>query len=103
MKTMYFITVLCATSLFSASAFAVKQVELLKRDGEQNEIPLLDNRFRIDSQLDEITLLFFRKPGSPAVILVRPMASYWPHFARQPHCGVRGSVLKSTATTSYVV
>ena len=77
MKTMYFITVLCATSLFSASAFAVKQVELLKRDGEQNEIPLLDNRFRIDSQLDEITLLFFRKPGSPAVILVRPDGSQY--------------------------
>lgn len=75
MKTMYFVSALCAATLFSTNANAVKQVEMLKRDGHQNEIPLLDNRFRIDSQLDEITLLFFRKPGTPAVILVRPDGS----------------------------
>ncbi|WP_372763300.1 TIGR03503 family protein [Pseudoalteromonas sp.] len=75
MKTMYFVTALLFVSVFSGSAFAVKQVEELKRDGKQNEIPLLDNRFRIDHNIDEITLLFFRKPGSPAVILVKPDGS----------------------------
>jgi len=58
MKTMYFVTALCAASLFTGNAYGVKQIEVLKRDGHQNEIPLLDNRFRIDSKIDEITLLF---------------------------------------------
>ena len=40
-----------------------------------NQIPLLDNRFRIDSEVEEVTLLFFREPGSPPVILVRPDGS----------------------------
>ncbi|MBB1387592.1 TIGR03503 family protein [Pseudoalteromonas sp. SG45-5] len=75
MKTIYFVTVLCVASIFTSSAYGVKQVELLKRDGKQNEIPLLDNRFRIDSNLDKITLLIFREPGSPAVVLVRPDGS----------------------------
>ncbi|MFL3652003.1 MAG: TIGR03503 family protein [Pseudoalteromonas sp.] len=75
MKTMYFVSALCAASLFAGSAYGVKQVEVLKRDGHQNEIPLLENRFRIDSKIEEITLLFFRKPGAPAVILVRPDGS----------------------------
>ncbi len=47
----------------------------LQRDGIQNEIPLLDNRFRIDHKVDKITLLFFRKRGAPAVVLVRPDGS----------------------------
>ena len=75
MKTMYFVTALCTASFFTSHAYGVKQVEVLKRDGQQNEIPLLENRFRIDSQVDEITLLFFRKSGAPAVILVRPDGS----------------------------
>ncbi|CAM3034598.1 TIGR03503 family protein [Pseudoalteromonas distincta] len=75
MKTVYFVTALCAASLFTGNAYGVKQVEVLKRDGHQNEIPLLDNRFRIDSDIDEITLLFFRKPGASSVILVRPDGS----------------------------
>lgn len=41
----------------------------------QNQIPLLDNRFRIDFAVDEITLLFFRKKGAPSIILVRPDGS----------------------------
>ncbi|CAI87019.1 TIGR03503 family protein [Pseudoalteromonas translucida] len=75
MKTFYLVTALVSASFFATSAYGVKQVEVLKRDGRQNEIPLLDNRFRIDSKVAEITLLFFRKPGSPAVILVRPDGS----------------------------
>ncbi len=44
----------------------------LERDGVKNEIPLLENRFRIDHKVDKVTLLFFRKRGTPAVVLVRP-------------------------------
>lgn len=40
-----------------------------------NQIPLLDNRFRIDDAVEEITLIFFRKKGSPSVILVKPDGS----------------------------
>ncbi|NQZ10752.1 MAG: hypothetical protein HRT35_26670, partial [Algicola sp.] len=39
---------------------------------ENNQLPLFDNRFRIDHEVKEITLLFFRRSGSPPVILVRP-------------------------------
>jgi uncharacterized protein (TIGR03503 family) len=40
-----------------------------------NQIPLLNNRFRIDDAVEEITLIFFRKKGSPSVILVKPDGS----------------------------
>lgn len=42
---------------------------------ENNQLPLLNNRFRIDSEVKEITLLFFRERGTPPVILVRPNGS----------------------------
>ncbi|RRS08623.1 TIGR03503 family protein [Pseudoalteromonas sp. J010] len=51
------------------------QITMLQRDGKANEIPLLDNRFRIDHNIEEITLLFFRAPGTPAVVLVKPDGS----------------------------
>ncbi|CAM3587743.1 MULTISPECIES: TIGR03503 family protein [Pseudoalteromonas] len=51
------------------------QITMLQRDGKVNEIPLLDNRFRIDYNIEEITLLFFRAPGAPAVVLVKPDGS----------------------------
>lgn len=41
-------------------------------DNVTNEIPYFDNRFRIDSELEEITLVFFRKRGSTPIILVQP-------------------------------
>ncbi len=40
-----------------------------------NQIPLLDNRFRIDYAVEEITLVFFRKKGSPSIVLVKPDGS----------------------------
>lgn len=75
--------------VFSTVAFAAQEnstenasdtshlgVTILK-DTEQhlNNIPLLDNRFRIDHNVDQVTLLFFRKRGSPPVILVKPDGS----------------------------
>ncbi len=40
-----------------------------------NGIKLLQNRFRIDYKVDEITLVFFRKFGSAPIVLVRPDGS----------------------------
>jgi len=44
-------------------------------DNVTNQIPYFDNRFRIDAELDEITLIFYRKRGSKPIILVRPDGS----------------------------
>jgi len=41
-------------------------------DNVTNEIPYFDNRFRIDAELKEITLIFFRTRGSKPIILVQP-------------------------------
>ena len=41
----------------------------------QNEIPILDNRFRIDAEVDKVILVFFREYGSPPIVLVRPDGS----------------------------
>ena len=40
-----------------------------------SDIPLLDNRFRIDYGVKEITFIVKRKPQTPSVILVRPDGS----------------------------
>lgn len=57
------------------AAMALPSITLLQRNGKVNEIPLLDNRFRIDHKVEKITLLFFRKRGAPAVVLVQPDGS----------------------------
>ncbi|SNY55749.1 TIGR03503 family protein [Arsukibacterium tuosuense] len=41
----------------------------------KNQIPFFENRFRIDSEVETITLLMFRRPGSASVVLVRPDGS----------------------------
>ncbi|WP_428982861.1 TIGR03503 family protein [Paraglaciecola aquimarina] len=40
-----------------------------------NSIELLQNRFRIDYEVEEITMVFFRKYGSSPIVLVRPDGS----------------------------
>lgn len=59
---------------------------MLKRDGVANEVPLLNNRFRIDYEIDSVTMLFFRRPGAPAVVLVQPDGSklYPTHAMNNP-------------------
>lgn len=44
-------------------------------DAYHNSIELLQNRFRIDYKVDEITMIFFRKFGSAPIVLVRPDGS----------------------------
>jgi uncharacterized protein (TIGR03503 family) len=46
-----------------------------KADNITNQIPYFDNRFRLDANLEEITLIFYRKSGSTPVILIRPDGS----------------------------
>ncbi|MBA6265708.1 MAG: TIGR03503 family protein [Colwellia sp.] len=48
------------------------QVDYYKSDNITNQIPYFDNRFKIDALLEEITLLFYRRSGTPPIILVRP-------------------------------
>lgn len=47
----------------------------LKGIAGNNSIPLLDNRFRIDFAVEEVTLVFFRKKGAPSIVLVKPDGS----------------------------
>lgn len=44
-------------------------------DDYQNSIKLLQNRFRIDYKVKEITMVFFRRYGSAPVVLVKPDGS----------------------------
>ncbi len=50
-------------------------VEYYKNDTVTNQIPHFDNRFRIDAQIDELTLLFYRQSGSKPIILIQPDGS----------------------------
>lgn len=41
----------------------------------QNSIQILNNRFRVDADVTEVTIVFFREFGSPPIVLVRPDGS----------------------------
>lgn len=80
----YFI--MCCLSfftVFNASAFwnsdikvdTKNVVQYYEADNVTNQIPYFDNRFRLDADLDEITLIFYRKSGSRPIILIRPDGS----------------------------
>jgi uncharacterized protein (TIGR03503 family) len=67
-----------ASTTFSEQVESIKnqsKLKYLQSDDKINQIPYFDNRFRIDADLDEITLLFYRDRGSLPVILVRPDGS----------------------------
>jgi uncharacterized protein (TIGR03503 family) len=51
------------------------EIEYYEDDNTTNQIPYFDNRFRIDEELEEVTLLFYRRSGTQPVILVRPDGS----------------------------
>lgn len=48
-----------------------------------NKLPIKGQSFRIDENVDEITLLFFREPGSKPLVLIKPDGSKW-YDARYP-------------------
>ena len=51
------------------------KVEYYQNDNQTNQVPYFDNRFRLDANLEEVTLIFYRKSGSKPIILVRPDGS----------------------------
>ena len=51
------------------------KLEFLKNFQGKNEIKLLNNRFRVDYEVEEVMMLFFRKHGSAPVVLVKPDGS----------------------------
>lgn len=51
------------------------KVEYYQKDNITNQIPYFDNRFRLDANIEEITLIFYRKSGSTPIILIRPDGS----------------------------
>ncbi len=61
-------TLLLSTNLLAQQA----SIEFYENDNVTNQVPYFDNRFRIDAQVDELTLLFYRKSGTPPIILVQP-------------------------------
>lgn len=66
-----FILTLPSAAYFSEEA----EIKYYEKDDVTNRIPYFDNRFRLDAQLEEITLLFYRKSGTPPIILIRPDGS----------------------------
>lgn len=70
---MIFIVSFNAYSAIDASAKT--QLDFFNDDNVTNQIPYFDNRFRIDAELDEIILIFYRKAGAAPIILVRPDGS----------------------------
>jgi len=70
------LTLLMFIVSYASSAYTeTPKVEFYESDNVTNQIPYFDNRFRIDAMLEEITLLFYRKAGSPPIVLVRPDGS----------------------------
>lgn len=50
-------------------------VEYYQNDNITNQVPYFDNRFRLDANIEEIVLIFYRKSGSKPIILIRPDGS----------------------------
>ncbi|RUO26078.1 TIGR03503 family protein [Aliidiomarina minuta] len=50
-----------------------------------NQLPLLGDRFRIDSAVDEISMVFFRDYGTQPVVLILPDGTKWYHSRHPEH------------------
>lgn len=50
-------------------------IENIVSNSKINKIPYLDNRFRIDANIEEVTMVFYRLKGTTPIILVRPDGS----------------------------
>ena len=68
-------TAALAVSLSANAQQLAGEIEYYDDDNVTNQIPYFDNRFRIDEELEEVTLLFYRRSGTQPVILVRPDGS----------------------------
>lgn len=65
-------TVFLILPLFVFADSNVPQVKYYDSDNVTNQIPYFDNRFRIDSNIEEVKLIFYRQRGSQPIILVKP-------------------------------
>jgi len=70
-----FISLLCWLGVVSAQEPAQSGFTMLEDLPVGNQIPLLDNRFRIDDGIESITMVLFRRPGTASIVLVRPDGS----------------------------
>lgn len=61
--------------LFVFANNALPEIKYYDSDNVTNQIPYFDNRFRIDENIEELTVIFYRKAGSQPVILVKPDGS----------------------------
>ncbi|TYK64950.1 TIGR03503 family protein [Colwellia echini] len=61
--------------IVEAKKLDVSAVNYYQKDNITNQIPYFDNRFRLDANIEEITLIFYRKSGSTPIILIRPDGS----------------------------
>lgn len=71
----YSVSVICIFILLTSKLLAqspLTEIEYYEDNTSTNQISYFDNRFRLDSQLDEVTFVFYRVSGSAPVILVRP-------------------------------
>lgn len=75
LKQKFVAAMLLVSSVAALAQTNVSEIAYNAGDNITNQIPYFDNRFRIDDELDEVTLLFYRKKGTPPVILVRPDGS----------------------------
>ena len=77
---------LCALLLFAAISKQSEAFQASERTNQsdpvvaigsdyENSIQLLNNRFRVDNDVDEITMIFFREQGSAPIVLVKPDGS----------------------------
>lgn len=63
---------------------SVEQQAMTLIEGDiTNKLPIKGQRFRIDDNVKEITLLFFREPDSKPLVLIKPDGSKW-YDARYP-------------------
>jgi uncharacterized protein (TIGR03503 family) len=68
-----FIIIVVAFLLISIPSYGQQtKIDYYQSDNVTNAIPYFENRFKIDALLEEITLLFYRRSGTPPIILVRP-------------------------------
>ncbi|PCI60988.1 MAG: TIGR03503 family protein [Gammaproteobacteria bacterium] len=79
-KLIFSLTILILSNIYTplanaADSIVENKIKYIKNDNITNEIPYFDNRFRLDAQLNEITMLFYHKAGSVPVILIRPDGS----------------------------
>ncbi|MBI2379260.1 MAG: VWA domain-containing protein [Gammaproteobacteria bacterium] len=59
-------------SVDDAEALQRAFLKIFEQAANRDSLPLNDNRFKVDAQIEEFTLLVFRKPGSAAAQLISP-------------------------------